>query len=74
MQGPSIDEARAAKVKAIQMLKDVPTVVGVGIAKFAQGYCLKINISQDVGDVQSLPQSIDGVPVHVEVIGRIRKR
>jgi hypothetical protein len=74
MQVPTIDEARAAKVKAVEMLKDAPAVVGVGIAKLDRGYCLKINLSQETGEAQSLPTSIDGVPVRVEVVGAIRKR
>jgi hypothetical protein len=74
MQAPTIDEARAAKAKAVELLKDLPAVVGVGIAKLGQGYGVKINVSQETGEAHSLPKSIDGVPVRVEVVGVIRKR
>lgn len=74
MQAPTINEARAAKAKAVELLKDLPAVVGVGIAKLAHGYGLKVNVSQAAGEAQSLPEFIDGVPVRVEVVGTIRKR
>jgi len=74
MQAPTIDEARAAKAKAVELLKDSPTVVGVGIAKLARGYGVKVNVSQGTGEARSLPKFIDGVPVRVEVVGTIRKR
>ena len=74
MQASSIDEARAAKAKAVELLKDSPAVVGVGIAKLARGYGVKINVNHETDEAPSLPKSIDGVPVRVEVVGTIRKR
>ncbi len=74
MDAPTIDEARAAKAKAVELLKGLPAVVGIGIAKLAEGYGVKINVSQETGEARSLPTSIDGVPVRVEIVGTIRKR
>ena len=74
MQIPTIDEARAAKAKALELLKGSPTVVGVGIAKLARGYGIKVNVSRGTVGARSLPKAIDGVPVRVEVVGAIRKR
>jgi hypothetical protein len=74
MDAPTIDEARAAKAKAVELLKDLPDVVGVGIAKLAHGYGVKINVSHVTGQARALPESIDGVPVRVEIVGSIRKR
>lgn len=71
MLTPTLDEARAAKSKALTLLRNAPSVVGVGIARLNGGYCVKVNVSQSRRD---MPADIDGVPVRVEVVGALRKR
>jgi len=71
MLTPTLDEARAAKSKALTLLQDSPTVVGVGIARLNGGYCVKVNVS---ASSRRMPADIDGVPVKVEVVGTLRKR
>jgi hypothetical protein len=71
---PTLDQARAAKSKALTMLQDASAVVGVGIARRNGGYCVKVNVSHAPAVAEAVPASIDGVPVRVAVVGEIRKR
>jgi hypothetical protein len=71
---PTLDQARAAKSKALTMLQDASTVVGVGIARRNGGYCVKVNVSHAPAAAEAVPETIDGVPVRVEVVGVLRKR
>ena len=68
----TLEEARAAKPKAIALLAELP-VVGVGITRIGDGYGLKVNLSEPVA-VDAVPDPMDGVPIKTEVVGRIRKR
>jgi hypothetical protein len=69
--GPTLDEARAAKDKA----KDLFTAnVGVGITRIADGYAVKVNLRNPIPDTESVPNSIDGVPIQFEVVGEIHKQ
>jgi hypothetical protein len=72
MSSPTLDQARAAKSKALTLLQDAPAVVGIGIARRNGGYCVKVNVSHAVAE--AVPASIDGVPVRVEVVGVLTKR
>jgi hypothetical protein len=71
---PTLDQARAAKSKALTMLQDASAVVGVGIVRRNGGYCVKVNVSHAPAAAEAVPASIDGVPVRVEVVGVLRKR
>lgn len=68
----TLDQARAAKAHALDQLRTLPGMAGVGITSVDGGYGLKVNLSQHVHD-HAVPQRIDGVPVVVERIGEIRK-
>jgi hypothetical protein len=68
----TLEEARAAKAKAAQLLCALP-VVGIGITRVGEGYGVKVNLSRSVCADQ-LPTEVDGVPIHAEVVGEIRKR
>jgi hypothetical protein len=74
MAMPTLDEARAAKNKAASLLQHASDVVGIGIARQGGGYCVKVNLSHAPAAADSMPTSIDGVPVRVEVVGILRKR
>ena len=73
MKSASLDEARAAKEKLAQSVLDRADVNGVGIMRDGAGYAVKVNLSEDAS-VETLPVEIDGVPIHVEVVGPITKR
>jgi hypothetical protein len=70
----TLDEARAAKPKALAAFSRDASVVGVGITRVEGGYGLKVNLVEPPSPGVTLPESVDGVPVRVEVVGTIRKR
>ena len=70
----SLDEARAAKAPAAEAFGRLAEVLGVGITRIGKGYGLKVNLSRLPRGANSLPSEIVGVPVRVEVVGKIRKR
>ena len=75
MMGPhTIEQARAAKPAAMRAFAPLAPVVGVGIAKVRGGYGVKVNLASKPRRGVLLPESVEGVPVEVEVVGRIRKR
>ena len=75
MKGASIDAARAAKARALEVFGRLGgEVVGVGLTRVADGYGLKVNLRAPVTPGATLPESVEGVPVRVEVVGRIRPR
>lgn len=67
-----LEQARAAKDKLAALIADRPAVNGVGIAPFEGGFCIKINLAQPPDE--ELPQEFEGVPVRIEIIGRVTKR
>ena len=75
-QGVSLESARAVKKRAAQVF--VPLVgedVAVGITRLDEDcFALKINLTSEPGPDVELPDEIEGVPVQVEVVGKIRKR
>ena len=74
MNTASLDSARAAKARVADMLRDVPELAGVGITRIDEGYAVKVNFSSDPSGGVELPTEVDGVPVRIEVVGRIKKR
>ncbi|MEI7687460.1 MAG: hypothetical protein WCL32_20825 [Planctomycetota bacterium] len=72
----SHDLAQAAKAKAVRVFTDlVGAAVAVGIeTRGDEKFGLKVNLPAPPPAHVTLPQSIDGVPVRVEVVGTIRKR
>ena len=68
----TLDQARAAKTKAVSILAALP-VVGVGITRIGDGYGLKVNLSESVAD-DAVPTQVNGVPLKIEVVGAIRKQ
>ena len=73
MSPASLEEARAAKEKLTRSVLERTDVNGVGIMRDGGGYAVKVNLSEDAS-VETLPAEIDGVPVHVEVVGPITTR
>ncbi|HEX8151641.1 MAG TPA: hypothetical protein VF698_00885, partial [Thermoanaerobaculia bacterium] len=64
------DDARAAKHKAAELLRDLPQLAGLGITKVGKRYAVKLNLTAEA-EIE-LPDEIDGVPLKVEVVGKIR--
>ena len=69
-----MDKARAAKGRAHEVFSKLADVVGVGITTIGSEYGLKINVSSPPPPSNVLPKEVDGVPVRMEVVGKIRKR
>jgi len=49
-------------------------VCGVGITRRDHEYAVKVNLEAEPASDEELPDQIDGVPVVVHVVGRIRKQ
>ena len=74
MQPVPLEQAREAKAKAREAFARLCRVAAVGIAPMEGGYGLKVDLTDEPGPGIVLPDHVDGVPVRVEVVGRIRKR
>ena len=72
MNACTLQQARAAKDKALEMLRGTAAVAGVGITRVEDGYGLKVNLERL--PESPLPTDVDGVPLCVEIVGTIRKR
>lgn len=75
-KGVSLDAARAAKQPAAELFTPlVGEEVAVGIMRADDnGFGLKINLTSPPHEGLALPDEVLGVPVQVEVVGKIRKR
>ena len=65
----TLEQARAAKEQAEASVPHQGTVVGVGINRVGGGFGVKVNLSAPPPADADLPDTIDGVPVRVEVVG-----
>ncbi|MFN0244092.1 MAG: hypothetical protein ACKVWV_14470 [Planctomycetota bacterium] len=74
MAGKTIEEARAAKAKALEVFGKLGQVSGVGITRVDGGYGLKVNFTEAPKKGVQLPTQVKAVPVRVEVVGRLKKR
>jgi hypothetical protein len=70
----TLRQAEAAKRRAVSLLKDNESVVGVGITRFDGEYAVKVNLSVPPSKASPIPTEIGGVAVRVETVGVIRKR
>ncbi len=73
MRSVSIEQARAAKAKALATFRRLGKVAGVGITYIDGGYGIKVNLTEEPAPGTVLPDHVDGVPVRVEIVGAIRK-
>jgi hypothetical protein len=73
MNPATLEQARAAKAKAVELYGDLPEVVGVGIAPLHGGYVVQINLKEHSTNGPRLPTAIDQVPLRASVVGRIEK-
>jgi hypothetical protein len=68
----TLEQARAAKAKAESLLSRNRRVNGIGVTRRGKGWGVKVNLSGATR--ANLPSEIDGVPVLVELVGKIAKR
>ena len=74
MNPTTLEEARAAKPRALDAFRRKASVVGVGITRIDGGYGVKVNLQAAPDPEVELPDTIDGVPVRVEVVGTIQRQ
>ncbi len=74
MTACTLDDARAAKRKLAQRLAAIDGVVGVGITKMDGHYAVKVNLCHPLTDPGVIPNAVDGVPVHLDLVGTISPR
>ncbi len=68
----TLQEARAAKPHVLAVFESLAPVAGVGITRLNGGYAVKVNLQAEPPAGTLLPETVDGVPVRVEVVGTIR--
>lgn len=69
-----LEAARAAKNKAKALFPKEARVCGVGLTRRSGHYCVKVNLETEPGPDLHLPSKVDGVPVVVKVVGKVRKQ
>jgi hypothetical protein len=74
VEGTTLSEARKAKPAAQKIFTGLVGEVAVGITRVGGHYGLKVNLASSPAANVTLPTTVEGVPVHVEVTGTIRKR
>jgi hypothetical protein len=67
----SFEQARAAKAALDPQIRDMPAVNGIGVGREGDGHVVRVNLSEPADGV---PDEVDGVPVRVQVVGRIVAR
>jgi hypothetical protein len=73
MNTHTLDEARRAKARALEIFKPLASVVGVGITNLDGGYAVRVNLREAPAPGVELPKTIDDVPVQVRVVGPIHR-
>jgi hypothetical protein len=66
--------ARAAKEKARGIFRPLAKVCGVGITRQGKNYAVRVNLEEKPAPATRVPKTIDGVPVVVQVTGKVRKQ
>lgn len=74
MDGVSIERARVAKAHVLERFEKVPQVGGIGLVRVGEGYGVKINLSQPLENGQAIPAEFEGVPILIDVIGKVVAR
>lgn len=69
-----LEAARAAKNKAKKLFPKEVHVCGVGLTRRAGRYHVKVNLEDEPGPEIELPTEVDGVPVLVNIVGKIHKQ
>jgi hypothetical protein len=69
-----IEQARAAKAAAKELFGRFGVVNGVGLTRLGDRYAVKVNFESEPSRAAELPREIAGVPVVIQVVGRIHKQ
>jgi DNA-binding transcriptional MocR family regulator len=72
VSGADLAAARRAKDALLDRLGDHPLITGCGVRREAGGYAVTLDLVA-AWDGPALPAEIDGVPVRVQVIGRVSR-
>jgi hypothetical protein len=73
--GATLEQAQAAKREALRVFGQIVGEVAVGVMPLGGGrYGLKVNLASKPDTKLVLPAEVEGVPVQVDVVGKIRKR
>ncbi len=70
----ALKKARAAKAVAKKVFSGLLGDVAIGITRIGGAYGLKVNVVTAPSALLTLPTAVEGVPVHVEVTGTVKKR
>jgi len=73
MEPCTLEQARAAKRKAKELLQAFTMVNGIGVTSGPSGYAVKVNLERSTTPGEQIPEEIDGVPVVIEIVGPISK-
>jgi hypothetical protein len=60
--------ARAAKLRVLEIFRNVAPIAGVGVTKVGDGYGVKVDLREPPLPGASVPVDVDGIPVRVEVV------
>lgn len=71
--GASLEQARRAKAELSARVADNSVIAGIGLARREGGWGVKVNVVRAAPELQ-IPADVDGVPVTVEVVGRVAAR
>jgi hypothetical protein len=69
-----LEKARAAKKRVRALLPKALKLNGIGITQVGGDYAVRVNLEETPRADLCLPDTVDGVPVVVKVVGRIAKR
>ena len=61
-------EARAAKEKAKKLFAGA----AVGLTKLGDQEMIKVNLRDALAPDADVPESIDGIPIKIEIVGKVR--
>lgn len=66
----SLEQAREAKTGLKALLRGLPGVNGVGIARSDDGWCVRVNLVRGSEPVaERVPDQYAGVPVCTQIVG-----
>jgi hypothetical protein len=68
--GAALEAARRAQKKVRRIVAEAPAYCGIGITFVGDGYGVKVNFRETPSGIE-VPAEIDGVPIVIDVVGRI---
>lgn len=74
MKSLGLEAARAAKPRAKELFGKFGVVNGAGLTRVGNRYAVKVNFETEPRADAELPREVSGVPVVVQVVGRIHKQ